>query len=238
MIRIQLNGVTKKFRIDQGKAGASLFHWFWRQSTKKLTSLDTINLSCQAGEIVGVIGQNGSGKTTLLKIMAGIYQPESGTVIRQGKVVPLLESNAGAARKLTIKENIYLRCFFYGLTTKQIKASYQQIISDSGVAIDPANQLRSLSQGLAVRIAFATALNSQPDILLIDETFAASDQKFKLTIVDQVKKLAAKGSTVIIASHELDLIKNYCTRVVILKNGRIIFDGNPAEALSYYTNHL
>ena len=242
MTQTKLINVDKYFKTGPKRSDASILHspikWLRSFKNEKRFGLKNITLTLASGEIVGVIGQNGSGKSTLLRTIAGIYQPNKGQVIADQKVVSLLDISAGAIRRLTVKENIVLRGLYYGLTLKEIKHEISTIVTLSNIQPYLHSKLKELSSGMREKLAFTTALQSDPKVLLIDELFATSDEEFKTLMIQKIKNLAEAGKTIIITSHEMDLIKNCCTRTVVLNKGQVVFDGKPTEAVDYYLNHL
>lgn len=242
MTQVKLTNISKYFKTGSKRSDVSLLHspikWLRSFKNEKRYALRNITIAFQAGEIVGIIGQNGSGKSTLLRIIAGIYWPNEGQTTVDQKVVSLLDISAGAVKRLTVKENIILRGLYYGLTLKTVKHKVSAIGALSKIQPYLHNKLRELSSGMREKLAFAVALASDPNILLIDELLATGDEEFKINMVQEIKKLADEGKTIIITSHEMNLIKTYCTRTIVLNKGQVVFDGQPAEAINYYLNHL
>ncbi|MBS0201245.1 MAG: ABC transporter ATP-binding protein [Proteobacteria bacterium] len=197
-------------------------------------ALDSIGFHIKEGERVGIIGHNGAGKSTLLKVLTGILPSTSGRVDVRGVVAPLFEFATGFEMELTGRENIYIRGLLQGLTLKQIEERIDGIIdfSELGDAIN--DPVRTYSTGMFVRLAFSTATSIDPDILLIDEAYGAGDQEFANKSAKRMRELMDRGRILVFTSHNMDLIRSLCTRVMWLDHGRIVMDGSVDEVISSY----
>lgn len=183
-----------------------------------------INLSLKTGDRVGLIGRNGAGKSTLLRLMAGAYAPTSGSIRRQGKVTSLISVGAGFNRMATGLENITLRGLNLDMTMDEIHASIESIIEFSELqeAID--KPLYTYSDGMRARLAFAIAVETQPDILLLDEWLGAGDQEFQDKAADRMVQFVEESGITVLATHNKRIIKHVCNRVIELEDGRVIRD--------------
>ncbi len=201
---------------------------------EKITALNGISLSVKKGEIIGIIGENGSGKTTLLKVIAGILKPDSGNVEVNGKVSSLFQLGIGFQRELSGRENIYLNGAVLGLSRVEIDKKLDSIIAFSELEDFIDMPLRTYSSGMEMRLGFSIAVNLDPDIVLIDEVLIIGDEAFQKKCLDYLDTFRNKNKTVVIVSHSMSIIKRLCDRVILLRKGKIIFDGGAAEGVSYY----
>lgn len=197
-----------------------------RRYHQEFCALRDVSFDIQRGEIVGIIGRNGSGKSTLLQLICGILTPSSGAVSIRGRVVALLELGAGFNPEFTGRENVYFQGSLMGLTTEQIGARLGAIaaFADIGSFID--QPVRTYSSGMFVRLAIAVAVHVEPDILVIDEALAVGDMAFQARSITRMKELNQRGTTIIVVSHSLPAIRNFCSRVLWLDRGHIEMDGS------------
>lgn len=218
-IAIELNQVSKKYEIHHEKP--TLVEKFVKHDHETFWALQKINLTVKRGEKIGIIGPNGSGKTTLLKIIAGITTPTSGTVKRYGKVVSLIDLEAGFHPELSGIQNIYLNGMLLGMSKRTIDQKLNEIIAfaDIGQFVDV--PLYTYSEGMMLRLGFSVAIQSNPDIFILDEGFGVGDAEFRRKSQRVLKQLIKENKTFIIASHWLEYIRRNCERVFELKNGKI-----------------
>jgi ABC-2 type transport system ATP-binding protein len=238
---VRLTDVSKRFTVRKdsslkerivtlGRAGRQHRQDFW--------ALSDVNLDIRAGDTIGLIGHNGSGKSTLLKVIGGIIQPTAGTVRQRGRIAALLELGAGFHPDLTGRENVYLNASVLGLSREETDANFDAILEFSGVADFIDTQVKFYSSGMYVRLAFAIAVHTDPDILLVDEVLAVGDEQFQQKCLDKIKEFQRQGRTIIIVSHALDQIESLCDRVVLMHRGRMAFDGLPAAAIERFRELL
>ena len=197
---------------------------------RHVVALNDINFELGAGDRLGLVGSNGSGKTTLLKVLAGIYPPSSGTVQAVGRVDALFNINLGFRREATGRRNIELRGLINGWTPAEIESRMEEIIafSELGDFIDL--PFKSYSQGMAARLAFAVATALEPEILLMDEWIGAGDKQFQEKARERMSRIAEQAGIVILASHNHDLLRRVCNKMLELKNGRVVrFYENASE---------
>jgi ABC-type polysaccharide/polyol phosphate transport system ATPase subunit len=197
-------------------------------------ALKNINLTIRRGERVGIIGLNGSGKSTLLKVVAGIYSPHTGRVIVRGKVTPLIELGAGINPEFSGRENIYLYGAIHGMSPQRMRIFEEDIIefSELGMHIDvPA---KYYSTGMYSRLIFSIASMTEPEILIVDEVFAAGDARFIDKAIHRMVSLFQQSQAVLFVSHNLDQVREICNRVIVLHNGEMINDGTPNEMIDFY----
>ena len=238
---IQVASVSKRFTVRKdsslkerivtlGRAGRQHRQDFW--------GLSDVSLGINAGTTIGLIGHNGSGKSTLLKVLGGIVQPTSGTVHQRGRVAALLELGAGFHPDLTGRENVFLYGAVLGLSREETEAQFAAILEFSGVGAFIDTQVKFYSSGMYVRLAFAIAVHTDPDILLVDEVLAVGDEQFQQKCLDKIKEFQAEGRTIIIVSHALDQISALCDRVVVMDKGKLVYDGIPVTAIERFRELL
>lgn len=193
-----------------------------------VAALRELNLTIGQGERVALIGPNGAGKSTLLRVMAGIYEPVAGRLLIEGQIGSLIDPAAGMDSLLTGRENIVLRCLYRGLTEKQGIALAESISEFSGLGEFLDVPIRGYSAGMNIRLAFALATAMTPDILLMDEWFLAGDADFMLRAEARLAQLVTDAEILVLATHDMNIIRKWCTRVIRLSGGRIVEDG-PVE---------
>lgn len=232
---IIVKNLRKDFLLPHEKVGTvkGLFTSFYKtdRSKEKLHALRGVDFKIQRGEFFGIVGRNGSGKSTLLKILAGIYQPTGGQVVTEGKLVPFIELGVGFNPELTGRENVYLNGAILGFSNKEVDAMYDDIVSFAGLEKFMDQKLKNYSSGMEVRLAFSMATRSHADILVVDEVLAVGDAAFQRKCYNYFKSLKKKQTTVIFVSHDMNAIRQYCDRVILIENGEIKTVGK-AEAVS------
>lgn len=190
------------------------------RNTISVTALDRVSFSLARGDRLGLIGHNGAGKTTMLRTMAGIYQPVSGRVVREGRTSTIIEIGAGMDPELSGFENIVRMSMLLGQTREQIKQSTAKIVDFTDLGEYLAMPVRTYSSGMTMRLMFAVATSTQPEILLIDEMFGTGDADFQLRAERRMHELIESASVFVFASHAPDLIKRYCNRFFRLQHGK------------------
>ncbi|MBN1622865.1 MAG: ABC transporter ATP-binding protein [Clostridia bacterium] len=197
-------------------------------------ALEDVTLTVGHGEVVGIIGKNGAGKSTLMKIVAGITFPTEGQVSVNGKVGSLINLSAGFFPDYTGRQNIYYKGKIMGMKEKQIDSIINDIIefADIGQYFDL--PLKTYSSGMAARLGFSLAVFSDPDILIVDEVFAVGDKDFQKKSFEKTSEMFKSGKSILFASHNDAQIKKFCNRVIVITEGRIIFDGDVNEGLELY----
>ena len=223
-IAIQLEHITKRYMLHHEKPTFSE-QLFRRSKREEFVALDDVSLTIYKGESVGIIGPNGAGKTTLLKIIAGIATPSSGSVSVYGRVVSLIDLEAGFNPELTGEENIYLNGLVIGMRRKEIEKVFKKIVAfaDIGTFIDA--PLYTYSQGMKLRLGFSVAVHANPDILILDEGMAVGDEEFRKKSGDRIKQFFKEGKTVLMVSHWLEFLEKYAKKVLLLNGGRLQSEG-------------
>lgn len=239
-IVVSVKNISKDFRLPHERAESvkSLFtHPFKnRQKSETQHALKNISFDIKKGEFFGIVGRNGSGKSTLLKIIAGIYQPTSGSVSVDGRLVPFIELGVGFNPELTGRENVYLNGSLMGFSKKEINAKYDSIVSFSEIERFMDQKLKNYSSGMQVRLAFSVAtILAESDILLIDEVLAVGDADFQAKCFAYFKQLKRDKKTVILVTHDMNAVKEYCDRVILIDDSKVIAEGVAGKITSEYS---
>ena len=215
---LETSGLTKRFgRGDQAQDAVA-----------------DVSLHIREGEVYGLLGPNGAGKSTALKMITGVCFPTSGTVEVHGRVSALLELSAGFDMKLSGMENIDMRCQLWGLSKEESKELIPEIVefSELGKYID--QPMRTYSSGMRARLGFAFVSSIRPDILVVDEALSVGDRAFRDKCTKKVKEIMQGDITLLFVTHSPEIAKAFCTRGIVMKNGKIVFDGTIDEAIDYY----
>jgi len=209
-----------------------------RRHREEFQALHDVSLAIRAGETVGLIGHNGSGKSTLLKLIGGILDPSDGTVERRGRLAALIELGAGFHPDLTGRENVYLNAALLGMTRNEVDERFQAILdfAEIGDFIDA--QVKFYSSGMFVRLAFAVAVHTDPDILLVDEVLAVGDEAFQRKCMERIGDLRDAGVTIVLVTHSLNVVQEMCDRAVLLHHGEVIYDGSPRDGVKLFRERL
>lgn len=234
---ISVNHICKTFQIPHEKISTlrgAFVNLLKTRSYEKFTALDDVNFTVEKGEFFGIIGRNGSGKSTLLKILANIYTPDRGKVVLGGRVSPFLELGIGFNPELSGKDNIYLNATVLGLTRKQIDDKFGSIVAFSGLRRFIDQKIKNYSSGMQVRLAFSVAIHANRDILLMDEVLAVGDSNFQQKCLKQFEKFRKQKKTIILVTHDMETVRQYCDRVLLLRNGKIEMVGEPDSAIRKY----
>lgn len=205
---------------------------------KEQKVLKDLNFEIKKGEFVGIVGRNGSGKSTLLKILAGIYYPDKGDIVINGNLIPFIELGVGFNPELTGRENVYLNGALLGFSNEEMDAMYNDIWKFAELEQFQDQKLKNYSSGMQVRLAFSIAIRANGNILLLDEVLAVGDAAFQQKCNEYFKTLKDKKQTVILVTHSMDNVTKFCTRGILIENGKIIQDGNPKEVAKTYTEML
>lgn len=204
------------------------------QKHTKFKAMDNLNLEIRKGEALGILGKNGAGKSTLLKMITGVVCPTSGTLEVNGKISSLLELGAAFNPELTGVENIYQHGQVMGLTDKEIKEKEQEIIDFADIGDHLYQPVKTYSSGMFARLAFACAINVNPDILIVDEVLSVGDMAFQLKCFKKFEQFKNSGKTIIFVTHNVNDVMENCTRAIILENGKKTFDGNVKDGVNRY----
>ena len=196
--------------------------------------LENVNLKIMPGEFVGIMGRNGIGKSTLLKLISGIYQPNEGQIVTNGRIIPLLELGAGFVGDLSGYENIFLNASILGFSRKRVMDELEKIINFSELAADINRPVRNFSSGMLVRLGFSIAAHLDAELLLFDEVLAVGDLGFQEKCLQKIFDLHKRGRTIILVSHDSAQVEKYCKRCIVLDRKQIIYDGPPNRGIRSY----
>lgn len=208
------------------------------QPYKEFYALNDVSFTIKQGETVGIIGRNGSGKSTILKILTGVLHPTGGEVGVDGKISALLELGTGFNMEYTGMENIYLNATIMNISEKEIEAKIPEILSFADIGEHINQPVKTYSSGMFVRLAFAVAINVNPEILIVDEALAVGDTRFQLKCMDKFMEFMEAGKTVLFVSHDINMIKRFCKRAIWLNDGSLIMDGETDEVTDRYMDFL
>lgn len=199
-----------------------------------ITALEDISFDVGRGEAIGLIGSNGSGKSTLLKIAAGILRPTSGELDVSGRVAALIELGAGFHPEISGRENIFINGAVLGLSKREIEERFDAIVDFSGLADFIEEPVKNYSSGMYVRLGFAVAIHTEPDVLMVDEVLSVGDEAFAHKCLRRIEEFLARGKTLLLVSHSLDLIEQVCDRALWLDRGHLRLDGHPRRVIDAY----
>lgn len=232
---IEIKDLVKKYKMYNRKKDRLIEAIFPKVNRHTdFSAMDNLNLSIRKGEIVGILGRNGAGKSTLLKMITGVVVPTSGTIEVNGKVSSLLELGTAFNPELTGEENIYQHGQVMGLTKEEIEATKQDVIDFADIGEHLYQPVKTYSSGMFARLAFACAINVEPDILIVDEVLSVGDMAFQLKCFKKFQQFKEKGKTILFVTHSIGDILENCNRVVILNSGKKIFDGETKEGVETY----
>jgi len=197
-------------------------------------ALRDVSFTVSKGEIIGVMGFNGAGKSTLLKIIAGVFRPSAGSVAVKGELSPLLELGAGFDSEFSARDNIYMNGAMFGRPTSYMATIYDEIMDFAELWDFEHVAIKNFSTGMVGRLGFAVATSVKPDILIVDEILGVGDYKFQAKCEERIKNLIAGGVTVLLVSHNAKIIKEMCSRALLLEKGRLVCIGDVDEVCAVY----
>lgn len=226
--RIEIAGVTKQFTLRHRRSLKELAVAAVRRQDLGINTfkaLDDVTFDVHQGETIALLGFNGSGKSTLLKLISGVLRPDGGRVRTRGRVAGLIEVGAGFHPDLTGRENVFLNGAILGMTEKQIEDAYDSIVDFAEIPDFMETEVKFYSSGMFLRLAFAVAVHSDPEVFLIDEILAVGDEPFQHKCLGEIRGLSDQGKTLVIVSHDLDMVSDLCERGVLLEKGVKVADG-------------
>ncbi|RXZ51011.1 ABC transporter ATP-binding protein [Agromyces fucosus] len=232
--RIIVDGIGKTFVLRHTHSFKEAFIAVLRR--KKISTvfkaLDGVDFAVREGESVALLGFNGSGKSTLLKLISGVLKPDSGRVLTRGRVAGLIEVGAGFHPDLSGRENVFLNAAILGMSKREITERFDAIVefSEIGEFID--TEVKHYSSGMFVRLAFSVAIHTELDILLVDEVLAVGDAPFREKCKAKIAELSSQGKTMLVVSHDIDMVTALCERGILLRHGNVVFDGEIDKAVS------
>ena len=236
-IIIKVNDIHKEFILPQSKNSTlkqSVVNIVRRN--KKITQkvLDGISFNIKKGEFFGIVGRNGSGKSTLLKILAGVYSPNKGSISINGSLTPFIELGVGFNPELSGRDNVYLNGALLGFSKKEMDTMYDDIVMFAELEDFMGQKLKNYSSGMQVRLAFSVAIRAKSDILLIDEVLAVGDANFQKKCIETFDDLKAQGRTIIFITHSMGYVREFCDRVAVINDGKLLYEGEPEHAIDIY----
>jgi ABC-2 type transport system ATP-binding protein len=233
---ISVDDVSKKFRLyhERNQALKAAIMRRRRARYEEFWALRDVSFDIPEGTTFGLIGENGSGKSTLLKCMANILRPDKGNIEVNGKVSALLELGAGFHQELSGRENVYLNGAILGLSKKQITDRFDEIVGFAGLEQFVDTPVKNYSSGMYLRLGFSVAINVEPDVLLIDEILAVGDAEFQQKCAEKFAELRESGKTIVIVSHALETIRNFCDQVALLDHGHVRAIGPSSQVIDDY----
>jgi lipopolysaccharide transport system ATP-binding protein len=234
---ISVSALTKTFTLPHERRD-TLREWvasgFRRMSYDRFDALRDVSFEVARGTCFGIVGSNGSGKSTLLKILAGIFPPSSGTVQVRGQISPFLELGVGFNPDLSARDNVYLNGAVLGLRTREIDALFDEIIAFAELERFVDQKLKNFSSGMQVRLAFSVAIKANADIYLMDEVLAVGDMAFQHKCFDVFRRFRKEGKTIVLVSHDLASVRQFCEQALYLRNGEVMALGPTAQVLDKY----
>jgi ABC-type polysaccharide/polyol phosphate transport system ATPase subunit len=236
MYAIEFRNVSKSFVKHSG-------HLLMRQRLAELLenrpalrfqALKNVSFQLKCGESLAVVGPNGAGKSTLLSVVAGLAAPDEGTVELNGRVAALLELGSGFHIDLTGRENVFLNAALLGLTRKETLKAFDEIVEFSGIGDFIEEPLRTYSSGMVLRLAFSVAINTDPDVLLVDEILTVGDHSFQAKCFERIQRFRRAGKTILAVSHAQGMVEEICDRALWLDHGQAVMQGRIREVLDAY----
>lgn len=231
---IIVSGARKTFTLNHAfSLKDTVVSWIRRRKlTSTFDALKGVDLVIDEGESVAILGLNGSGKSTLLKLVSGVMQPDGGDVLTRGRVAGLIEVGAGFHPELSGRENVFLNAAILGMSRREIEARYDEIVAFSEIEQFIDQEVKHYSSGMFMRLAFSVAIHVQLDVLLVDEILSVGDAPFREKCRLKFEELIANRKTLVVVSHDMEMVRELCTRGVVLDKGRILFDGPVEEAIA------
>ncbi|VAY87964.1 Teichoic acid export ATP-binding protein TagH [hydrothermal vent metagenome] len=239
-IAIRVNGLTKIYHLynkpqDRLKEALNPFRKSYHHD---FYALNNVNFEIKKGETVGIIGKNGVGKSTLLKMITGVLSPTNGSIEANGKIAALLELGAGFNPEMTGLENIYLNGTLMGFTRKEMESKVDAILKFADIGEFIYQPIKMYSSGMFARLAFGVAINVEPDILIIDEALSVGDMAFQMKCFKKFQDFQKKGKTILFVTHALDTVIRYCSRGIVIDEGKCVFDDNSKLAIDAFKKVL
>ncbi len=237
---IEVRNVSKEFRLVREKHGSlkSAMLSFRRPRPRQFLALNDVSLSIGHGETVAIVGRNGSGKSTLLRIIGRVYSPTSGSVEVDGRMSTMLDLGAGFHPELTGRENVYFNGAIMGLSEAAMSKKMERIVEFSELAEFIDSPVKTFSDGMLMRLGFAVAVETDPDILLIDEVLAVGDVEFQAKCYERIEEFKNAGRTIVFVTHDLHSAESVASRAVWLHAGEMRADGNTSETIEAYVTSL
>jgi lipopolysaccharide transport system ATP-binding protein len=233
---IKVSNLSKCYQIYANPSDR-LKQALWRgkkQFYQAFWPLQDVSFEIGRGEVVGLIGANGSGKSTLLQLVCGILQPTSGSVHVDGRIAALLELGSGFNPQFTGHDNLHMNAALLGLSKAELNERYQDIVDFAGIGDFIHQPVKTYSSGMVIRLAFAISSFVNADVLVVDEALAVGDASFQAKCLERMERLMQQGTTILLVTHDAQMVKKYCDRVLYLRQGRLVYDGDAEEGTEIY----
>lgn len=235
-VAIRVKGLTKKYKLYQKRSERLANVLGKEKNIKEFYALKGVSFEINKGECVGIIGHNGAGKSTVLKLLTGVAFPTSGEIEINGRLASMLELGSGFNPELTGMENIYFNGSLNGLTKEEIDGKLKEILDFADIGNFIEQPVKNYSSGMFARLAFAVAINVDPDILIVDEILSVGDVGFQVKCMEKFNEFKKKGKTILYVSHGLGTVKKFCDRAIWLQKGEVVDDGNSVIVVERYYN--
>ncbi len=232
---IVLDDVTKTFKLRYHRTikQMSVAKIRGQETSTQFKAIDRVSFTVEQGEAIGLMGLNGSGKSTLLKMISGVMKPDGGQVLTRGRIAGLIATGAGFHNQLTGRENLYLNAAILGMSEKETARKFDDIVEFAGLGDRLDTQVGHYSSGQNARLGFAIAVHVDSDIFLADEALSVGDKPFKRKCLAKMAEIRESGRTIFYVSHAAGQVRRMCNRVVVLENGRLVFDGGVEEGIHF-----
>lgn len=239
-IIIETQNLTKEYKLYSKKSDRlkEALDITKRQYHTPFYALKNVSFSIERGETIGILGTNGSGKSTLLKILSGVVAPTSGSISVRGKISALLELGAGFNPEYTGLENIALHGTMMGYSSEEMKQKTEEIIRFADIGEYIMQPVKTYSSGMFARLAFAAAINVEPEILIVDEVLSVGDMRFQIKCMNQMKKMMENGTTILFVSHDISSVRRFCKRSIWINKGEVMLVGETNEVADQYEDYL
>ena len=234
---IVFKNVTKSFKLKHNQSFKEVFVAMLKRNNAKSTfkAVDDLSFDVPVGQSVALMGHNGSGKSTTLKLLSGVMRPDGGWIRTRGRIAGLIEVTAGFNPNLTGRENVYLNAAILGMTKQETKDRFDDILEFSEIGRFIDTEVKQYSSGMRARLAFAVAVHTELDVLLVDEVLSVGDAAFRKKCATRMKQLRKEGKTIFVVSHSVAQVKELCERGIVLDRGKMMFDGPIDEAVEFVT---
>jgi ABC-2 type transport system ATP-binding protein len=235
---IQAKNISKTFHITEDSHNTvkhRLFNLFNPPRSKNIEAVKRMSFEIKKGECIGLLGRNGCGKSTLTRLLAGIYPTDTGYINIKGSTL-LMNLGVGMSHELTARENIYVSSSVLGLKVKEIDAIFDEIIDFAELQEFVDTKIKFFSSGMVMRLGFSIAVKAGADIMFLDEVFAVGDAKFQEKAIKVFQSSWIEGKTVVLVSHSMQVIKQYCNRAAYMKQGSLVYFGDTEKAIQMYTD--
>ena len=236
-LAIRVQNMSKEFVLRHTRSMKEAFVWLVKgrkgDLTAKFKALNDVSFDIYDGETVALLGFNGSGKSTSLKMISGVMNPDSGTVLTREKVAGLIEVGAGFHPDLTGRDNVYLNGAILGMTKEEIDEKFDDIVAFSEIAEFIDTEVKFYSSGMYLRLAFSVAVHTDPEVFLVDEILSVGDEPFQKKCIGRIKDLVRRGKTLVVVSHDLGLVMDICERGIVMDHGNKVYDGSVFGAVAH-----